>query len=54
MPWTRKQTRFLLSKVSPLTPEQRDKMLKELHADPAMGHARKGSVGLKRLAGGGK
>lgn len=42
MPWTRKQVRYLLSKVSPLKPTQKTKMKQELHADPAMGHVRKG------------
>lgn len=43
MPWTPKQTRYLLSKVSPLAPEQKDKMKSELHADPSMAHKKKGS-----------
>jgi len=42
MPWTRKQVKFLLSKGTPLTPGQRKKMIGELHADPAMGHKKKG------------
>ncbi len=33
----------------PLTGEQRDKMLTELHQDPAMGHMKKGSQ-LKPLS----
>jgi hypothetical protein len=48
MPWTRQQVKFLLSKGSPLSPEQEAKMKSELHADPAMGHARKGSKALKK------
>lgn len=48
MPWTRKQVKLLLSKYSPLTSAQQDKMKAELHADPKMGHARKGSQELKR------
>lgn len=48
MPWTRRQVRYLLSKASPLKPAQRDKMLAELHANPAMGHKRKGSPALKK------
>lgn len=48
MPWTRKQVKLLLSKASPLSPEQKDKMKAELHADPSMGHKRKGSAALKR------
>lgn len=48
MPWTRKQVRMLLSKGSPLSEEQKAKMKKELHADPSMGHARKGSSALRK------
>lgn len=47
MPWTRKQVRLLLSKASPLSAAQQDKMKAELHADPSMGHAKKGSKALK-------
>lgn len=42
MPWTPRQTRYLLSKVSPLKPEQKDKMKAELHANPQLAHAKKG------------
>lgn len=49
MPWTRQQVKFLLDKkVSPLTRSERTKMVAELHADPKMGHARKGSKELKK------
>jgi hypothetical protein len=49
MPWTRQQVKFLLDKkVSPLTSTQRSKMVGELHADPKMGHVRKGSKELKK------
>jgi hypothetical protein len=48
MPWTRRQVRKLLSSGSPLTAEQKQKMIGELHANPAMGHARKGSKALKK------
>lgn len=49
MPWTRKQVKYLLDKkVSPLTSTQRTKMIGELHRDPAMGHAKKGSQELKK------
>lgn len=41
MPWTPRQTRFLLSKGSPLKPEQKDKMKAELHADPRLAHRHK-------------
>lgn len=41
MPWSKSQTRFLLSKGSPLTPEQHAKMLAELHSDPSLAHAEK-------------
>lgn len=50
MPWTRKQVKLLLSKGSPLSGAQQDKMKGELHANPAMGHARKGTAALKRPA----
>lgn len=48
MPWTRKQVRLLLSKYSPLSSAQQTKMKGELHADPQMGHAKKGSEELKK------
>lgn len=48
MPWTRRQVRKLLSNGSPLTEEQKNKMKAELHANPKLGHARKGSTVLKR------
>lgn len=48
MPWTRRQVRKLLSSGSPLDEEQKDKMKAELHANPAMGHAKKGSKALKK------
>ena len=51
MPWTPLQTRYLLSSGSPLTSTQRGKMLKELHADPELAHAKKGEHSLQRLAG---
>lgn len=41
MPYSAKQTRYLLSKSSPLTGDQRSKMLVELHDNPAMAHAKK-------------
>ena len=50
MPWTRSQVKLLLSKASPLTPQQKTKMVGELHADPSMGHKRKGSAALKKTA----
>ena len=50
MPWTHKQARLLLSKVSPLAPEQKAKMHAELHANPKLGHARKGSKRLSRAS----
>ena len=49
MPWTQKQVRYLLSSGSPLSGQQKTKMKAELHADPAMGHAKKHD--LKALAG---
>ncbi len=48
MPWTRRQVRKLLSSGSPLTPEQKAKMKAELHANPSLGHKRKGSAAMKR------
>lgn len=48
MPWTRKQVKKLLSSGSPLSEEQKDKMKSELHEDPSLGHARKGSAELKK------
>jgi hypothetical protein len=48
MPWTRKQVKLLLSKYSPLDSAQKTKMHAELHADPKMGHAKKGSEALKK------
>lgn len=48
MPWTRKQVKLLLSQASPLTEAQKAKMVAELHADPSLGHARKGSPELKK------
>lgn len=51
MPWTRRQVKYLLSdKVSPLSAKQKQKMKRELHADPSMGHKKKGSADLKRAA----
>jgi hypothetical protein len=47
-PWTRKQVRLLLSKASPLSGAQQDKIKTELHANPQMGHAKKGSQELKK------
>jgi len=48
MPWTRRQVRKLLSSGSPLNSAQKEKMLGELHRDPSLGHARKGSKALKK------
>jgi hypothetical protein len=50
MPWTQKQVRYLESKGSPLSAMQRAVMNQELHANPSMGHAKKGSSVLKRAA----
>jgi hypothetical protein len=49
MPWTRQQVKFLLSKGSPLTGDQKAKMESELHADPSLGHAKK-KAALKKAA----
>jgi hypothetical protein len=43
MPWTPRQTRYLLSKVSPLSSGQKDKMKGELHEHPEYAHRKKGS-----------
>jgi hypothetical protein len=48
VPYTRSQVRLLLSKASPLTSAQQAKMKAELHSDPKLGHARKGSAALKK------
>jgi hypothetical protein len=50
MPWTRRQVKYLLSNGSPLTGEQKTKMKGELHANPAMGHVKKGSRALSEEA----
>ena len=50
MPWTRRQVRYLESSGSPLTADQKAKMNSELHANPKMGHAKKGSAELKKRA----
>lgn len=41
MPWTPKQTRYLLSKVSPLSGQEKNKMKAELHENPQLAHKRK-------------
>lgn len=48
MPWTQRETRFLLSSGSPLSAVQKESMKSELHSAPAMGHMRKGSAAMKR------
>lgn len=48
MPFTRRQVRYLLSSGSPLSSEKKDKIKSELHEDPALGHAKKGSEEMKR------
>ena len=48
MPWTPRQTRYLLSSGSPLKPEQKDKMKSELHQNPQLAHAKKGLIGRAR------
>lgn len=47
MPWTRQQVKYLESSGSPLSAAQKDKMNAELHANPAMGHMKKGSSAMK-------
>lgn len=46
MPWTRRQVKSLFSSGSPLSSAQKDKMHSELHADPGLGHYKKGSLKL--------
>ena len=48
MPWTRKQIKLLLSKYSPVDSADQDKIKAELHENPALGHAKKGSEEMKR------
>lgn len=48
MPYTRKEVRYLLSSVSPLSDEQKQKVKDELHANPSLGHKKKGSKEMKR------
>jgi hypothetical protein len=48
VPWTRKEVKFLFSSGSPLSAAQKDKMHAELHANPKMGHQKKGSRAMKR------
>jgi len=50
VPWTRRQVKYLLSSGSPLTGGQKSKMIGELHANPEMGHMKKGSTALKKKA----
>src|SRR5260370_33458198 len=51
MPWTPRQKRYLLSSSSPLSNSQQEKMLSELHANPSLGHKKKGSEAMKKPAG---
>lgn len=37
-----------MSKGSPLDEKEKEKMMSELHANPSMGHMRKGSKKMKR------
>jgi hypothetical protein len=48
VPWTLRQTRYLLSSGSPLSAVQKENMHKELHANPALGHMKKGSSRMAR------
>lgn len=48
MPYTRKQVKLFLSSASPLSSEQQQRVKSELHANPSMGHAKKGSAELKK------
>ena len=42
MPYTERQVRYLLSDGSPLNATQKENMKGELHANPALGHKKKG------------
>lgn len=48
MPWTRRAVKLLLSDKSPLNAKQQAKMKRELHDNPSLGHAKKGSPALKK------
>ncbi len=52
MPWTPRQVRYLLSSGTPLSSDQKQKMLGELHDQPSLGHAKKGSRALSQAAAG--
>jgi hypothetical protein len=43
VPYTPKQVRYLLSKGSPLSAKQQEKVKAELHQSPSLGHAKKGA-----------
>lgn len=47
-PWTRAQIRLMLSKYSPVDEAEQAKIKRELHENPALGHAKKGSKELKK------
>ena len=51
MPWTEAQVRYLLSKGSPLSEEEKKKMKRELHEHPEWGHKRRGERLEKKLGG---
>jgi hypothetical protein len=42
MPWTEQQVRLFMSKGSPLSAAEREKVKGELHSDPSMGHKKPG------------
>ena len=48
MPYTQREVRFLLSSASPFSNNKKDEVKTELHADPALGHQRRGSEAMKR------
>jgi len=50
VPYTRKQVKYLLSSGSPLSSTQKTKMKTELHAEPSLGHSKKGSLELSEEA----
>lgn len=48
MPYTQREVRFLLSSGSPFSEKKKNEVKAELHANPALGHGRRGSEAMKR------
>jgi hypothetical protein len=51
VPWTQKQFRYLMSKSSPLTDEQKQNDKAEAHANPSMTHRKKKSNIIRMARG---